>query len=59
VHVVAGDPNKTNSIYKDQRHGVCVVNGTPTNSNRWIEGNVSITVTTGFITVTNATGRQQ
>src|SRR5205807_9817969 len=56
VHVVSGDPSKTNSIYKINVNGVLVVSGTPTSSKRWIEGTASITVTTGFVTVTNATG---
>src|SRR5260370_11105959 len=56
VHLVSGDPSCINSVYKVNVNGVLTVNGTPTSSNRWFEGTVSITVTNGFITVTNASG---
>jgi hypothetical protein len=56
VHLVSGDPSFTNSAYQVNVNGVLTVSGTPTNSNRWIAGTVSITVTNGFITVTNAAG---
>jgi hypothetical protein len=56
VHLVSGDPSFTNSTYQVNVNGVLTVSGTPTSSKRWIEGTVSITVTNGFITVTNATG---
>jgi hypothetical protein len=56
VHLVSGDPDKIDSVYKVNVNGVLTVNGRPTSSNHWIEGTVSITVTNGFITVTNATG---
>jgi predicted RNA methylase len=56
VHLVSGDPNNLDSVFKVNVNGVLTVNGTPTSSKHWIEGTVSITVTNGFITVTNATG---
>jgi hypothetical protein len=56
VHLVSGDPSFINSVYVVNVNGVLTVNGTPTSSQRWIEGTVSVTVTNGFITVTNATG---
>jgi hypothetical protein len=56
VHLASGDPSFTNSVYEVNVNGVLTVSGTPTSSNHWIEGTVSITVTNGFITVTNATG---
>jgi hypothetical protein len=56
VHLVSGDPNNIDSVYRVNVNGVLTVSGTPTSSKRWIEGTVSTTVTNGFITVTNATG---
>jgi fibronectin type 3 domain-containing protein len=56
VHIVAGDPSAINSVYEIAVNGVLAVNGTPTTSSHWISGMVTITVTSGFITVTNATG---
>jgi fibronectin type 3 domain-containing protein len=56
VHIVSGDPTAINSIYEIAVNGVLAVNGTPTANSHWISGTVTITVTNGFITVTNAAG---
>ncbi len=56
VHIVAGDPNYYNSVYKINAEGVLVVNGTPTSATRWIEGTALVTVADGKLTVSNATG---
>jgi hypothetical protein len=56
VHLVAGDPSFVNGVFAMNVNGVLTVSGTPTSSNRWISGTVSITVSNGFITVTNASG---
>jgi glucose/arabinose dehydrogenase len=56
VHVVAGDPSATNSVYRFNVEGVLVVNGAPTASRKWIDGTTVVTVTDGRLTLTNASG---
>jgi hypothetical protein len=56
VHLVSGDANFIDSVFRLNVNGVLTVNGTPTSSNHWVEGTASISVTNGFITVTNAAG---
>jgi glucose/arabinose dehydrogenase len=58
VHVVAGDPEKFDSVYRINVEGVLAVSGTPTSSQRWVEGTVTVTVTDGRLTVSNAAGAQ-
>jgi len=58
VHVVCGDPNVFNSIYRLNVEGVLGVSGTPTSANRWIESDSSlrIVINDGRLTVSNGTG---
>jgi CSLREA domain-containing protein len=57
VHIVAGDPSYTDSKYKYNVEGVLAVNGTPGGgANHWIEGSVTVTVSDGRLTITNASG---
>jgi hypothetical protein len=56
VHIVAGDPNFFDSVYKYNVEGVLTVNGTPTSGNRFVEGTHAVTVNDGKLTVTNASG---
>lgn len=56
VHLVAGDANTTNSVFRLDVEGVPVVNGTPTTSQRWVEGWRDVVVTDGRLTVSNGTG---
>jgi hypothetical protein len=56
VKLVAGDPIAYNSVYRINVENTLVVSGTPTSTNRWIEGNATITVTDGRLTLTNAAG---
>jgi glucose/arabinose dehydrogenase len=56
VRLVAGDATQINSTYRINVEGVLAINGKPTSSNRWIEGNVTVTVSDGRLTVSNATG---
>jgi hypothetical protein len=56
VFVVAGDANFTDSVYRINVEGVLAVDGTPTSSQRWLEGSVTVTVTDGRLTVSNASG---
>jgi hypothetical protein len=56
VHLSAGDPNLTNSIYKIQVNGVLAINRRPTRSKHWVENTVTVTVTNGILEVSNAPG---
>jgi hypothetical protein len=56
VHVVMGDADYNNSVYKLNVEGVLTVDGTPTGSNRWIEGTQTVTVSDGKLTISNASG---
>ncbi len=56
VHIVAGDANNFDSIYRISAEDVLAVNGTPTTGNRWIEGTVTVNVTDGLLSIRNAAG---
>jgi len=56
VDLVAGDPSFFDSVYKYNVEGMLVLNGTPTNANRWVEGIATVTVNDGRLTLTNASG---
>jgi hypothetical protein len=56
VHVVAGDASYISSVYRLSVEGVLTVNGTPTDTNRWIQGTSTVTVTDGRITIRSASG---
>ncbi|MEY9910207.1 putative HAF family extracellular repeat protein [Catenulispora sp. MAP12-49] len=56
VHVVSGDPDNIDSVYKISVEGVLTVSGTPTAANHWIEGTSLVTVSDGRLTITNAAG---
>jgi probable HAF family extracellular repeat protein len=56
VHLVAGDPDNNDSVYRFTVEGVASVTGTPTATNRFFERTVAVTVTDGRLTVANGTG---
>lgn len=56
VHIVAGDPDFSDSVYKISAEGVLVVSGAPSSNRHWVEGTAIVTVTDGRLTVTNAPG---
>lgn len=56
VHIVTGDSQFIDSVYKINAEGVLAVNGTPTKSNHWVQGTVTVTVSDGRLTVSNAAG---
>src|SRR3954470_3297478 len=56
VHIVAGDPSYTDSVYKINAENVSVVSGTPSSTNRWVEGSALVTVADGKLTISNASG---
>jgi fibronectin type 3 domain-containing protein len=56
VHILTGDPTAFDSIYVLNVNGVTAINATPSASNLWFDGTVTITVTNGLIQVTSGTG---
>jgi N-acetylneuraminic acid mutarotase len=56
VRVVSGDPDFTDSTYRINVENVLTVSGTPTTSNRWIEGTQTVTVSDGRLTISNGSG---
>jgi glucose/arabinose dehydrogenase len=58
VRVVAGDPTRTNSVYRIDAEGVLAIDGTPTAGNLWFDNTVTVTVTDGRLTITSAAGAQ-
>lgn len=58
VHLVSGDPDYIDSVFRINVNNQLVVSGTPSNNNHWIQGTATINVTNGLISVTNGTGSQ-
>jgi hypothetical protein len=56
VHLVAGDPVNIDSVYRLNVEGVTAIDGTPTTQAPWIEGTVTVVVSDGRLTVSNAPG---
>ena len=56
VHLVSGDPNFTDSVYRVNVQGTLAVSGTPSASHHWFEGSVLVTVTNGNLVIGNGTG---
>jgi hypothetical protein len=56
VRVVAGDASFFDSIFRINVESVLAVNGTPTSATRWLEATVTVTVTDGRLTISNAAG---
>ena len=54
VRVIAGDPGFYDSVYQIEVEGALVVNGTPTSSTRWLNGEAQVAVRDGKLTVRNA-----
>ena len=54
VRMVCGDPDFYNSVHRYNVEGVRACNAAPTSSSRWITVTVTVSVTDGRITVTNA-----
>ena len=58
VRVVSGDPSNIDSVFRTNVEGVLTINGTPTTTTRWFDNTVTVTVTDGRLTISNATGAQ-
>jgi hypothetical protein len=56
VHIVAGDPRSLDSVYRVNVEGALAIDGSPTKFNRWLEGTVTVQVTDGRLTISNADG---
>jgi hypothetical protein len=56
VKIVSGDPTTTNDQYKIDIEGTLAINGNQTTGARWLENTVTVNVTDGHLTLTNATG---
>jgi hypothetical protein len=56
VHLLAGDPNYIDSIYKINVQGVLALSGTPTSTTHWFQNTVTVVVTNGFLVISNAAG---
>jgi hypothetical protein len=56
VHLLSGDPNNIDSVYKINVQGILAISGTPTSTTRWFQNTVTVTVTNGFLVISNAAG---
>jgi len=56
VRIVSGDPSNIDSVYKINVEGVLAINATPTSTVRWFDATVTVNVSDGRITISNATG---
>jgi probable HAF family extracellular repeat protein len=56
VHLVSGDPDYTDSVYRVNVQGTLAVSGTPSAAQHWFEGSILVTVTNGKLVVTNGPG---
>ncbi len=59
VRLVAGDPDNYTNTYKINVEGVLTIDGAVDENNRWLQGAVTVTVTDGRLTVSNATGTSE
>jgi len=53
VRVVAGDPSFHDSHYHFLVEGGSILNGSPTDSQRWIEGRRTVNLTDGRLTISS------
>lgn len=58
VRIVSGDASNIDSVYRTNVEGVLAINGTPTSATRWFDNTVTVTVTDGRLTISNASGAQ-
>jgi hypothetical protein len=58
VRIVAGDPSNIDSVYRLNAETTLALSGTPTSSTHWFDNTVSVAVTDGRLTVSNASGSQ-
>jgi len=58
VRMVSGDPSNIDSVYRLNAEAILALSGTPTSSTLWFDQTVSVAVTDGRLTISNATGSQ-
>ena len=58
VRVVSGDPSHFDSVFRTNVEGQLAINATPTTTQRWFEGTVTVNLTDGRLTIGNASGAQ-
>ena len=58
VRIVSGDPGFTDSVYRLNAETTLALSGTPSASTLWFDQTVSVAVTDGRLTISNATGSQ-
>ncbi len=56
VHVVMGDPNFFDSVFRLNAEGIPILSATPTTTSRWKEANAVVTVSDGRLTLSNGAG---
>ena len=56
VSIAAGDANDATGIYRVNAEGVSIIDGSPTSSRRFVEGDGEIEVRDGRVTVEPASG---
>jgi hypothetical protein len=54
VRIVAGDAGHFDSRFRIAAEGVIALDGTPTSATRWLDNTVTVTVSDGRLTITNA-----
>jgi hypothetical protein len=58
VRLVSGDPGFTDSVFKLNVESTLALSGTPTASTLWFDNTVSVPISDGRLTVSNASGAQ-
>lgn len=58
VRIVSGDPGWTDSVFALNAEATLALSGTPSASNLWFDNTVSVPVTDGRLSISNASGAQ-
>ena len=56
MHVVAGDPDHIDSVFRVSAEGQTILSGTPTANTHWFEATQTVTVSDGRLTLGNGQG---
>jgi hypothetical protein len=56
VRLVSGDPDFIDSVFRLSAETVLAVSGTPTTAQHWIDRTVTVVVSDGRLSITNASG---
>ncbi len=55
VHIVSGDPNFSDGVFRTFVEGATIIDGSPTDTDHWLEGTIRVQVKDGRLTVSSAT----